>query len=193
MKNRRDFLRNTLGLGAGLAAGPRLFSASQNSGASMDMEPMSHATKRSGSRIVSVETPDVPQLPWRVDGNVKEFHLIAEPVKQEIFPGRTVDLWGYNGSARRYWDFIFAAKDRRLERQLRHGGEQGVVGLAYHTADFGDGDNGDFVDCDLRNLAESIALGRLDFKPELIRVIAKRRRQRTNHDGRQFREKYSAQ
>ena len=46
-----------------------------------------------------VETPDVSQLPWRMDGNVKEFHLIAEPVKQEIVPGRIVDLWGYNGSA----------------------------------------------------------------------------------------------
>jgi hypothetical protein len=34
-----------------------------------------------------------------MDGNVKEFHLIAEPVKQEIVPGRVVDLWGYNGSA----------------------------------------------------------------------------------------------
>jgi len=41
-----------------------------------------------------VETPDVSQLPWRMDGNVKEFHLTAEPVKQEIFPGRIVDLWG---------------------------------------------------------------------------------------------------
>jgi len=30
--------------------------------------------------------------------------------------------WGYNGSARRYWDFVFAAKDRRLERQLHHYG-----------------------------------------------------------------------
>jgi len=30
--------------------------------------------------------------------------------------------WGYNGSARRYWDFIFAGKDRRLERQLHHYG-----------------------------------------------------------------------
>jgi hypothetical protein len=30
--------------------------------------------------------------------------------------------WGYNGSARRYWDFIFAAEDRRLERQLHHYG-----------------------------------------------------------------------
>jgi Family of unknown function (DUF5695) len=30
--------------------------------------------------------------------------------------------WGYNGSARRYWDFIFAGKFRRLERQLHHYG-----------------------------------------------------------------------
>jgi Family of unknown function (DUF5695) len=30
--------------------------------------------------------------------------------------------WGYNGSARHYWDFIFAAKYRRLERQLHHYG-----------------------------------------------------------------------
>ena len=34
----------------------------------------------------------------------------------------TVPHWGYNGSARRYWDFIFAGKDRRLERQLHHYG-----------------------------------------------------------------------
>jgi hypothetical protein len=30
--------------------------------------------------------------------------------------------WGYNGSARRYWDFIFAAKYGRIERQLHHYG-----------------------------------------------------------------------
>ncbi|PYU77812.1 MAG: hypothetical protein DMG50_29645 [Acidobacteria bacterium] len=30
--------------------------------------------------------------------------------------------WGYNGSARRYWDFVFAAKYTRLERQLHHYG-----------------------------------------------------------------------
>jgi len=30
--------------------------------------------------------------------------------------------WGYNGSARRYWDFIFAGGARRLERQLHHYG-----------------------------------------------------------------------
>jgi hypothetical protein len=34
----------------------------------------------------------------------------------------TIPHWGYNGSARRYWDFIFAGKYRRLERQLHHYG-----------------------------------------------------------------------
>jgi hypothetical protein len=34
-----------------------------------------------------------------MDGGVKEFHLIAEPVKQELVPGKVVDLWGYNGSS----------------------------------------------------------------------------------------------
>ena len=34
----------------------------------------------------------------------------------------TVPHWGYNGSARRYWDFIFAGKLRRVERQLHHYG-----------------------------------------------------------------------
>jgi hypothetical protein len=30
--------------------------------------------------------------------------------------------WGYNGSARRYWDFIYGGKVQRLERQLHHYG-----------------------------------------------------------------------
>ena len=34
----------------------------------------------------------------------------------------TIPHWGYNGSARRYWDFIFAGKLRRIERQLHHYG-----------------------------------------------------------------------
>lgn len=34
----------------------------------------------------------------------------------------TVPHWGYNGSARRYWDFVFAGKLSRIERQLHHYG-----------------------------------------------------------------------
>ena len=102
MKNRRDFLRSTFGLGAGLAAVPRLLaSPTQASGAGMDMEHMDHMdhTTQRSNRIISVETPDVPQLPWRIADGAKEFHLTAEPVKQELIPGKIVDLWGYNGGA----------------------------------------------------------------------------------------------
>lgn len=33
-----------------------------------------------------------------------------------------IPSWGYNGSARRYWDFIYGGKITRLERQLHHYG-----------------------------------------------------------------------
>jgi hypothetical protein len=104
MSSRRGFLQNFLA-GAGLFASVRALSAQEMS--------MSHGregtpTKRKRETTVAehgdgvpvpAQTPDVPDLPFRMDGNVKEFHLIAEPVKQEIIPGRVVDLWGYNGSA----------------------------------------------------------------------------------------------
>ncbi|WP_166336830.1 DUF5695 domain-containing protein [Sphingobacterium chungjuense] len=34
----------------------------------------------------------------------------------------TVPHWGYNGSARRYWDFVYGGKLSRIERQLHHYG-----------------------------------------------------------------------
>lgn len=34
----------------------------------------------------------------------------------------TVPHWGYNGSARRYWDFLYGGKYSRIERQLHHYG-----------------------------------------------------------------------
>jgi uncharacterized protein DUF5695 len=34
----------------------------------------------------------------------------------------TMPHWGYNGNARRYWDFLYAGKVRRIERQLHHYG-----------------------------------------------------------------------
>ncbi len=34
----------------------------------------------------------------------------------------TIPSWGYNGSARRYWDFLYGGKVQQLERQLHHYG-----------------------------------------------------------------------
>ncbi len=34
----------------------------------------------------------------------------------------TVPHWGYNGNARRYWDFLYGGKVQRIERQIHHYG-----------------------------------------------------------------------
>jgi FtsP/CotA-like multicopper oxidase with cupredoxin domain len=38
-------------------------------------------------------------LPWRMNGDWKEFHLVAEAVVREIAPGMKAYLWGYNGQS----------------------------------------------------------------------------------------------
>jgi FtsP/CotA-like multicopper oxidase with cupredoxin domain len=38
-------------------------------------------------------------LPFRMNGDWKEFHLVAEPVRREIAPGMVAHLWGYNGQS----------------------------------------------------------------------------------------------
>jgi hypothetical protein len=50
-------------------------------------------------RYPSVITPNVGSLPWTMDGDVKVFHLIAEPIRREFAPGFWVNCWGYNGSS----------------------------------------------------------------------------------------------
>jgi hypothetical protein len=106
-KGRRAFIQGAAVVGAGLvAAGEATGLPQQKMNGMQDMKDMpgmkmkgKKETVHDHGSPVLVETPDVPNLAYRMDGNVKEFHLIAEPAKQEIVPGRVVDLWGYNGSA----------------------------------------------------------------------------------------------
>src|SRR5579864_6251917 len=61
--------------------------------------PLAAVAKANSPTPVPVVTPDIGDLPFTIDNSVKVFHLTAEPVKQMIVPGRTFDLWGFNGSA----------------------------------------------------------------------------------------------
>jgi hypothetical protein len=83
--NRRDFFTKLSSLSAGIFASRDLLPAQQPGGGI------------TGSLLVT--TPDIADLPFTMENGVKVFHLIAEPVKQTIVPGRTFDLWGFNGSA----------------------------------------------------------------------------------------------
>jgi manganese oxidase len=105
--NRRSFLARALGLSAGLGAGlvatPQLFAdeATRRGPDSGSARPILDMA-RSGAglaRNVPVITPDGRDLPFTVENGTKVFNLIAEPVKQSILPNRTLDLWGFNGSA----------------------------------------------------------------------------------------------
>jgi hypothetical protein len=71
------------------------------------------------------------EMPWDSTGQEEVYawtKYFGYPDKAEVTLNAilgydpTIPHWGYNGSARRYWDFIFAAKVRRLERQLHHYG-----------------------------------------------------------------------
>jgi manganese oxidase len=53
----------------------------------------------SGPHYQSVVTLNGWTLPWRMNGDWKEFHLVAEPVEREFAPGMSVHLWGYNGQS----------------------------------------------------------------------------------------------
>jgi hypothetical protein len=94
MKDRRSFFRTALGMGAGVVTAAKL-RGQQTSRTSAEK------LKDSGTvgPPVPVQTPDLKDLPFTVDNGVKVFNLIAEPVKQRIAPNKTIDLWGFNGSA----------------------------------------------------------------------------------------------
>jgi len=89
MNNRRNFFRKTFGFGAGIASAKALVAQNTRSGDHVE---------NIGAPVL-VETPDLKDLPFTLDNGVKVFHLIAEPVKQEVAPNKTLDLWGFNGSA----------------------------------------------------------------------------------------------
>ena len=55
------------------------------------------ATGRHRLPYTPVTTPNGNTLPFKTQNGVKEFHLIAEPVKREFAPGMVVNCWGYNG------------------------------------------------------------------------------------------------
>jgi hypothetical protein len=55
------------------------------------------AASKGGVGFLPVQTLDIPTLPYEMDGEVKVFRLVAEPVKMEVLPGKFFDVWGYNG------------------------------------------------------------------------------------------------
>ncbi len=73
-----------------------LSAQSHNINASI-IQPMQGITQEKMMLHPSIITPNVGSLPWTMDGDIKVFHLIAEPIRREFAPGFWVNCWGYNG------------------------------------------------------------------------------------------------
>jgi manganese oxidase len=106
MSNRRSFLRRAFGLGAGALAGSQFLNAAAQAGSSQPGAALATAIDSRDRRELStpafnmpVVTTDVGDLPFTMDGEVKVFHLVAQVFKQRIALDKTIDLWGFNGSA----------------------------------------------------------------------------------------------
>lgn len=99
MMNRRDFFKLA-------AAGVAMSAMSKSALAALpEIISTEHANTKSplypetGRPYHPVVTLNGWSLPWRMKNGVKEFHLVAEPVKREIAPGMVAHLWGYNGQS----------------------------------------------------------------------------------------------
>ncbi len=99
MNQRRDFFSRVAAVGAGLWAGNQAAAQTQHEH-HQQKAPAGAPPPAKGrpSANLPVELPDLGKLPHRVVDGVKEFHLVAEVVKTEIFPGRPIHAWGFNGS-----------------------------------------------------------------------------------------------
>ncbi len=112
MANRRFFLQTVFGAGAGLIASRASAERTDHS-----TSPTSQVAARGGyqgnssgslSKVDSrdgavthapVITTDIGDLPFEMDGDIKAFRLTAHVFKRQIAPNKTIDVWGFNGSA----------------------------------------------------------------------------------------------
>lgn len=100
MNSRRNFFKNASVLALGAAAVSRVGAASLPEAASMaDAATQTPVLPPNGRPYHPVVTLNGWSLPWRMHDNVKEFHLVAEPVVRELAPGMQANLWGYNGQS----------------------------------------------------------------------------------------------
>ncbi|WP_316179982.1 MULTISPECIES: copper oxidase [unclassified Bradyrhizobium] len=99
MFSRRTLLSSAALAGASAVSG-RVQAAAIPEAPVMDkavMQPPLHPS--AGPDYQPVVTLNGWSLPFRMNGDWKEFHLVAEPVTREFAPGMTTHLWGYNGQS----------------------------------------------------------------------------------------------
>ena len=57
------------------------------------------SSQKSHGVNVPVVTPDIGDLAYTLEGDVKVLHLVAYVLSQRIATDKAIDVWGFNGSA----------------------------------------------------------------------------------------------
>jgi FtsP/CotA-like multicopper oxidase with cupredoxin domain len=96
MLTRRQLLKGGAALLAGGAVSAAFRTATAQEKAAAATQPP--LPPRAGERYTPVVTLNGSTLRYKMDGNVKVFHLTAEPCEREFAPGMLVNCWGYNGT-----------------------------------------------------------------------------------------------
>ena len=100
MTNRRNFLRASAAGFFGAAVVSKVGAASLPEAPLRDKPDMAPPLiPNTGRPYYPVATLNGWSLPWRMNNGWKEFHLVAEPVRRQLAPGMTANLWGYNGQS----------------------------------------------------------------------------------------------
>ena len=113
MPTRRSFLQRTAALSAGILGADRALAStpSRTGQTSTQVSARGGYLGNSSGSLSKVDThtgpvpthpvvtTEVGDLPFDMDGDTKVFRLTAHVLRQQIAPDKTIDLWGFNGSA----------------------------------------------------------------------------------------------
>lgn len=103
----------------------------QREGLTDEARELERAMRRRVDQWLTLAYPFGSEMPWDSTGQpevhawLRHFgHEAQAASTREVILGYDPALpsWGYNGNARRFWDFLYAGKERRLERMIHHYG-----------------------------------------------------------------------
>ncbi|WZL72217.1 multicopper oxidase domain-containing protein [Clostridiaceae bacterium 35-E11] len=88
----------------------------------ISIPPLAYQSPNSASLWENrVKAPDMQIAGYRQEGNIRHFHLIAEPIKHNILSNLTIEVLGYNGSTpgpliiMRQGEWIYLTVENRME------------------------------------------------------------------------------
>lgn len=103
----------------------------EREGMTREARSLESLMKKRADHWLALPYPFGSEMPWDSTGQPEVYawmrhfgHERQAAMTREVILGYdpAIPSWGYNGNARRYWDFLYGGKLRRIERQIHHYG-----------------------------------------------------------------------